>query len=548
MTGASEDILVPSCIRSRIESMDGELIEVPRVEFVLPGQTGRAVLINLVSKKLMAEPAIKVTVTMVCGTTLQREYDLLLDYAESPLAAPLIREVTPAAPQTGAADLAQPVSNSHRRATQAAAEYTANPDAIHTRARDVDRAAATKKSSRKSGHKEAAGRDVLKVDNESSTAEPDLRLSSTLSEPTPQNLEQLRTEENRLAQARYAAVLRGEDPLAAAQNDIRAEELKIKNLQTELDRIKQQNTVRESKEIHGSPLLTGLIVSVTALVLALIALVALAIRRSRQNNTSTWWDTTAEQKKNVVDIVDYLQTSAEKGNLDPGPITATRSTEAAEAIVPEKPADAPVRKVVSATQVRRSGLPLLEDTNSSSFNFFSNRGQSIQIEEISDITQEAEFWMSVNDPHRAIEILEPQSRDENPTTPVTWLYLLDLYRLVGDEENYTDLRQRFKHKFNAKVPNYQEEVVQQNVRYFEDFPHLVANCCAFWQTDEIVSYLESLLIDDREGERIGFDLPVYRDILFLLSICGEIKRQKSVLSKPPAILDDTPGGSSPATT
>jgi len=280
--------------------------------------------------------------------------------------------------------------------------------------------------------------------------------------------------------------------------------------------------------------------------LALIAVVALAIRRSRQSNTSTWWDTTAEQKKNVVDIVDYLQTSAEKGNLDPGPITATRSADVTEVSAPEKSADTTVKKVEPASQMKRSGLPLLEDTNSSSFNFFSNRGQSIQIEEISDITQEAEFWMSVNDPHRAIEILEPQSRDENPTTPVTWLYLLDLYRLVGDEDNYTDLRQRFKQKFNAKVPNFKEEIVQQNVRLFEDFPHLVANCCAFWQTDEIVGYLESLLVDDREGERIGFDLPVYRDILFLLSICNEIKRQKSITNKSLAILNDAPDADLPA--
>jgi len=62
------------------------------------------------------------------------------------------------------------------------------------------------------------------------------------------------------------------------------------------------------------------------------------------------------------------------------------------------------------------------------------------------------------------------------------------------------------------------------VRHFEDFPHLVTNCTALWTTDDISAYLESLLVDDREGERIGFDLPVYRDILFLLGICIELKR------------------------
>ena len=49
------------------------------------------------------------------------------------------------------------------------------------------------------------------------------------------------------------------------------------------------------------------------------------------------------------------------------------------------------------------------ETNSSIGRFFfSSPGTSVKVEEISDVTQEAEFWISMNDPRRAIEILEPQ--------------------------------------------------------------------------------------------------------------------------------------------
>jgi hypothetical protein len=35
-------------------------------------------------------------------------------------------------------------------------------------------------------------------------------------------------------------------------------------------------------------------------------------------------------------------------------------------------------------------------------------------------------------------------------------------------------------------------------------------------------FLESLLVDDRDGKRMGFELPVYRDILLLISVANEL--------------------------
>ncbi len=522
LTGAAEDILVPSCIKSKIESLDGELIDVPHIDIVTPNHGNGLVNINLVSRKLMSEPVVRLSLTMICGSTVHREYSLLLDYVEFRAAVPVpapttvsqdspsIQVAEPKKPDRVAGPVKKPPVMS------APAVSTPNPGPVPEKP--------LKKESAR--HKEVSGKDVLHVASEDSAANTDLKMSLSLSSPVAQNADQLRQEENRQAQAQFAAILRGEDPGTSSQTEIQKEQQKNKKLQAELDRLKQQNAQKDEADKKSSPLLIGLIIAVAALLAALAGLVAVAVRRARNGDDSSWWDAASEQKKNVVDIVDYLQNSAEQGDLDPNPITVVHDTTPNEnAVNPEQ-----VRPALDsdepAPKFKRMGLPALEDTNSSTFNFFGNRSQSIQIEEISDITQEAEFWMSVNDPHRAIEILEPQSRDENPATPVTWLYLLDLYRMVGDEDNYRDLRQRFKHKFNARIPNFHEEVVPTSVRNFDDFPHLVSNCCALWKTDDIGPYLESLLVDDREGERLGFDLPVYRDILFLLSIIHELNRVK----------------------
>ena len=446
---------------------------------------------------------------------------MLLDFAEYPAATPLPVTVS-AEHDTQASPSAAPVKLN--RAPLAVKKNPPVPVASVSQDGEPEPARPKKEKAGATRRRAASGKDVLQV-SEASSAEVDLKMSQTLTESVASNTDLQRMEENRLAQSQFAAIMRGEDPSATLQADIKKEQLKNKNLQDELARIKKQNAEKGQAEQNASPLLTGLIITVAALLTGLAGLVFLAIRRSKTRENKSWWDSSAEQKKNVVDIVDYLQSSAEQGNLDPNPITVARPVAPEAGFKPEV-APVAVKKEEPAVKFKRTGLPALEDTNSSTFNFFGNRGQSIHIEEISDITQEAEFWMSVNDPHRAIEILEPQSREENPATPVTWLYLLDLYRLVGDEDKYRDLRYRFKHKFNAKIPNFHEEVVATSQRNFDDFPHLVTNCCALWKTDDIGAYLESLLVDDREGERMGFDLPVYRDILFLLSICNELKRVK----------------------
>ncbi|WP_133166943.1 hypothetical protein [Solimicrobium silvestre] len=532
VSGATEDVLVPNCIKAKIESLDGELIDIPRVEIVIPNQVNQVIYINFSTRKLMQEPAIKFTVALTCGASLQRTYALLLDYSESPSAAPL----TLPSVETPVTQITA-ITNTDRSATksvlpkQPKKNHPAPPVIVDTvkkleAERKVEPTQAKKEPVKASKRNGGTGKNVLKVTNEEALSDFDLKMSQTITEQTPASADQQRSQENRLAQARFAALLRGEDPLSAAQTATNLEQQKNKSLSAEVERLKQQNKLKEKTEQSTPSWMIWLASVATLLFLALIGMLIVTVRQSRQNKDKTWWDPTAEQKKNVVEIVDSLQSSAEKGNLDPSSISESQENSVIAANPYDEPIIYPHNKVEPSPKYKRMGLPALEDTNSSTFNFFTHRGQSIHIEEISDITQEAEFWMSVNDPNRAIEILEPQSFDENQTTPVAWLYLLDLYRMVADEEKYSELRLRFKRKFNAYIPNFHENIDPDSLRNFEDFPHLTANCCALWNTDEILPYLESLLVDDREGERIGFDLPVYRDILMLISISAEFHRAK----------------------
>ena len=150
--------------------------------------------------------------------------------------------------------------------------------------------------------------------------------------------------------------------------------------------------------------------------------------------------------------------------------------------------------------------------------FYSSRVEHLKVEEISDVMQEAEFWMSLNDPQRAIEILEPYAALDLPDSPMPWLYLLDLYRGIGEQAKYTLLQEKAVRLFNVRIASWNEDASAIDGRTLEDFPHVIAQICTLWETSDIFPYLEELVFDRREGVRTGFDLSVYQEIMLLLTI------------------------------
>ena len=164
----------------------------------------------------------------------------------------------------------------------------------------------------------------------------------------------------------------------------------------------------------------------------------------------------------------------------------------------------------------------------SEYKFAANARSTLpNAEEILDEIQQAEFWMDMQQPERAIEILESNWGGERPSSPLPWLYLFDLYRTVGDREKYEDLTERFEHLFNGRVVPWGDGSALEHLRSLEDFPFLLKKIVQLWPTDDLVPFLENLLVDDRDGRRQGFDLAAYRDILFLTKIAYDIQDSKN---------------------
>ncbi|MFZ6732354.1 type IV pilus assembly protein FimV [Undibacterium sp. Ji42W] len=546
LTGNDAAEIDQSCFKAKVESPDGYAIAPVNVTLV---QKGGARFLTLVTRSTIAEPAVKILVNMGCEIQLHREFLILLD---PPLSAPTLTAptvssargtVSPvpaligkdiAGKDIATGDQTPQVKNRPRiRKDKPVSELT---EIVAT----PGNAPATKKKPAKSTDKPInKPRDTLKLSDDLPVLEQTqgLRLSDSLSIGTPHsNIEELRA-----AQAQLAAMLRDEKPGQLAADKFKNEQQKILSLQQEAQQLKRQSQLDKAalEEAHETSFSRNWVMGLSVFIaagIAIIALLLLYVSRMRKRLHESWWQqkepaSESEAKKNIEEIVDSIQASY-------GPTTTSSLYQVHDDDEPgsSRPVTKPSRKVAADTSLgkldtpsifSKAYVPTLEDSNSSTFNFFSTKGQSVKVEEISDVTQEAEFWISVNDPQRAIEILEPLADVDHPESPVPWLYLIDLYRVTANKEKYDILRDRFIVFFNANVPEFEVDPATLPSRHLDDFEHLMNRICTMWSSNDILPFLESLLVDDRDGKRMGFELPVYRDILLLISVANELEKSNS---------------------
>lgn len=536
--GNESEIVNASCLRARILTMDGVFLASANIT-VHQNQKKRA--LSFATKQAINEPAINLVIDINCETQLHREFSILLDPPELSLAAQVQKaDESPfsTAQRQQGPDSLQSATNSPRDGVDTAtkSKKRARSDAESPRSVapanpkvDLSNTAKPKKM--------PAAKDILKLSDEVivPNLQQGLRMSDVLSTESGKELIQ-NMEELRIAQTKMAAILRDESPnVEVALEGKGAGE--IANLKLQAEQLKKQNLLDKAalSQLQNKPSFDAwlMVLAIVAIVAILIILFLLVyIRRNLTSKMPTWWEDESlsseiAQPEKIEDVIKNLQASydSNRSNVDGAAALAEKrnSVPAASLRESEPHVDSDGFKAIPTENVE-SRTPSLEETNSSIFNFFTPRGSSVKVEEISDVTQEAEFWISMNDPQRAIEILSAQEKVEQPDSPVPWLFLLDLYRTVKDHDKYNQLRDRFIVFFNANIPEYDTDLSQVHDRYLEDFPHLTQRICDEWGGQDIIPYLESLLIDDREGKRSGFDLPVYRDILMLLGIAHELDK------------------------
>ncbi|WP_370540290.1 hypothetical protein [Acidovorax sp. ACV01] len=138
-------------------------------------------------------------------------------------------------------------------------------------------------------------------------------------------------------------------------------------------------------------------------------------------------------------------------------------------------------------------------------------------EELFDIQQQAEFFISVGEHQQAIEVLKKHIAERGATSPLAYLELLRLYHTLSRVEEFTQLRTQFMQSFNAQVPEFAS--FHRTGRMLYHYTDALADIEAEWTSPSVLQLLEKLLFrHDGAGSVEPFDLAAYDDLLLLLSI------------------------------
>jgi hypothetical protein len=145
--------------------------------------------------------------------------------------------------------------------------------------------------------------------------------------------------------------------------------------------------------------------------------------------------------------------------------------------------------------------------------------RDVSIEELLDLEQQAEFFVVLGQDSAAIDLLVEHLRLTGGGSPLPYLKLMEIYHRVGEHDAYERTRNRFNERFNAYAPAWAEGL--QQGRGLEGYPGVLPRLMQVWARPlDAMAELEALLFRKSRGDL--FDLPAYREVLFLYALARDL--------------------------
>jgi hypothetical protein len=149
------------------------------------------------------------------------------------------------------------------------------------------------------------------------------------------------------------------------------------------------------------------------------------------------------------------------------------------------------------------------------------------VEEVDSLLEQAEVLLLFGEPEKAIlmieEYLDGPGRDS--TEPRPWLKLFHLLRSEERRSEFEERASAFKRRFNIEKPSWAtyspDGFMGEGVGLEEGCPHIAQRIENIWdRPGKALGYLDALLVDDRDGERVGFPAMIAEDLLLLRDLAA----------------------------
>ncbi len=287
-----------------------------------------------------------------------------------------------------------------------------------------------------------------------------------------------------------------EEGLAKLRADAQATQASLAALQLRLK--------GAESERYANPLVYAL-----AGVVALLALAVAGLwwRQVRTRSSSQWWS---------------------------GPAPAPAASDARLAAVPDEPepsAPAPLGVQPGEADAFQISTFIEEDETAPIATLATaEKPRALTVEELIDLEQQAEFFLVLGQDEAAIELLMSHVRNDGGTGPLPYLKLLEIYRRRGEGDAYERIRERFNRRFNSYAPDWDAD--PQQGRVLADYTDTIARLQQLWASPaRVLETLDaSLFRRDKNGDT--FELPAYRELLFLYAIARDLAEHAGASPSP----------------
>ena len=167
--------------------------------------------------------------------------------------------------------------------------------------------------------------------------------------------------------------------------------------------------------------------------------------------------------------------------------------------------------------------------------------RSVKAEELNDVQQQADFFISLGEHEQAINVLMSHIQANPQTSALAWLDLLDLHHRLNRRDGYDALRDQFQQRFNVQVPPF--DAYRLQTAGLEAYVDAMSRICALWPSPKVLDVIEDSIFR-KPGSHGGapFDLAAYRELLLLYNLGKEVIDDESALDRWDSSGDSLPSG------
>lgn len=503
---------------------------------------GQTWSVRISSRLPVDEPVVTVYLRSTCSAKASRRYVLLADVATDSVSATPVLPSVLASPVTSVPATGKPVVDAGAKNAASVVGGPANtraPDAKRKRERELaekpmsvaPRIAPVNKSG-------ASSKSRLKLAPLDLSVERDPALQSTpelLSTPTEDN--QKRGEAIALWRALNLTpedVMRDAARLQGLEATVRELSSISKSNQQQMQALKGA-LEQSDRERYSNPVVWGL----GGAILLLLAGGVWLLRRQQSGSTgSSWWQPDVESVLSP-GMADAVHADAPDIDLSIATVPPASSSGGVMATLVQQPlADVdidlhlePVSAVGAAVsqtkQVRNTPVSanLARPSRTMELREFSHSMsgslRSMNTQEMLDIRQQAEFFVTLGQYDDALSLLQGHIADATEANPLVYLDLLKILHTLSRKDEFDSYRAEFNAIFTGQVAEYKD--FSKPSEGLEVYPELCAHLSKLWPSREALHFIESCLVRNANAAAtMLFELEAFKELLLLHGVATRL--------------------------